>query len=75
MQSLSATQKNTIIIMLDSAHSAHSIATCTGFHTPTISRLHAKEHSELQKSTGGHPSKLSPANALKKTGLKAVVKQ
>ncbi|KIK77158.1 hypothetical protein PAXRUDRAFT_87933, partial [Paxillus rubicundulus Ve08.2h10] len=113
MQSLSTTQKNTIITMLDSAHSAHSIATSTGFHTSTISRLHTKEHSELQKFTGGHPSKLSPANvchaihlistrkaenavqitktltniinqplhyntvhqALKKTGLKAVVKQ
>ncbi|KAF9229419.1 hypothetical protein BS17DRAFT_812129 [Gyrodon lividus] len=75
--------------------------------------LHAKQHLELQKSTGGHPSNLSPANvwhaihlisthkaenavqitktltniinqplhpntvcpALKKTGLKAVVKQ
>ncbi|KAF9221302.1 hypothetical protein BS17DRAFT_677526, partial [Gyrodon lividus] len=121
--SLSATQKNTIITMLDSGHSGHSVATSTGFHTSTISRLYHlscsahlnlyKEHSELQKSTEGHPSKLSPANvhhaihlisthkaknavqitktltniinqplhpntvhqALKKTGLKAVVKQ
>ncbi|KAF9227639.1 hypothetical protein BS17DRAFT_694418 [Gyrodon lividus] len=49
-------------------HSGHSIATSTGFHTSTISRLHAKEHSDLQKSTGGHPSKLSPAN-ISKTAL------
>ncbi|KIK92927.1 hypothetical protein PAXRUDRAFT_146239 [Paxillus rubicundulus Ve08.2h10] len=62
MQSLSAIQKNTIITMLDSGHSGHSIATSTGFHTSTISRLCVKECSELQKSTGGCPSKLSPAN-------------
>ncbi|KAF9228279.1 hypothetical protein BS17DRAFT_773405, partial [Gyrodon lividus] len=63
---------NTIITMLDSGRSAHYVATstltqvpvlyCTGFHTSTISRLCAKECSELQKSTGGHPFKLSPAN-------------
>ncbi|KIK79360.1 hypothetical protein PAXRUDRAFT_769616 [Paxillus rubicundulus Ve08.2h10] len=98
--------------MLDSGHSGHSISTSTGFHTSTISRVCAKGCLELQKSTGGCPSKLSPANvchaihlistrkaenavqitktltniinqplhpntvfqALKKTGLKAVVK-
>jgi hypothetical protein len=48
--------------MLDAGHSAHSIAFITGVHSSTISRLHSKEHSELQKSSGGHPTKLSPAN-------------
>ena len=48
--------------MLDAGHSAHSIATSTGLHVSTISRLRSKERSELQKSTGGRPSKLSSAN-------------
>ena len=48
--------------MLDAGHSAHSIATSTGLHVSTISRLHSKERSELQKSTGGCPSKLSSSN-------------
>ena len=113
MRSLSATQRNTILTMLDSGHSPASIASSTGLHCSTISRLRSKECSSLQKSTGGHPSKLSPANVhhaihlistqkaenavqvtktltniinqplhpntvcqhLKKTGMKAVVKQ
>ena len=48
--------------MLDAGQSAHSIASTTGFNVSTITRLHSKEHSELQKSTGGHPLKLSPIN-------------
>ncbi|KAF8836908.1 hypothetical protein BDN67DRAFT_885708, partial [Paxillus ammoniavirescens] len=62
MRSLSSTQKNTILTMLDSGHTAHAIASSTGLNVSTISRLHAKEHSDLQKSTGGCPSKLSPTN-------------
>jgi transposase len=62
MHSLSQTQKNTILSMLDAGHSAHSIASITGVHASTISRLCSKEHSELQKSTGGRPAKLSPYN-------------
>ena len=48
--------------MLDASHSAHSIASITGVHTSTISRLCSKEHSELQKSFGGCPTKLFPTN-------------
>ena len=48
--------------MLDAGQSAHSIASTTGFNVSTISRLHSKECSKLQKSTGGCPSKLSPTN-------------
>jgi hypothetical protein len=48
--------------MLDARHSIHSVQASTGFHASTISRLHSKEHSELQKSIGGRPSKLSPSN-------------
>ncbi|KAI6021342.1 hypothetical protein BKA83DRAFT_4280955, partial [Pisolithus microcarpus] len=70
--SISATQRNTILTMLDAGHSASSIASSTGLHLSTISRLHSKEHSmlatehsTLQNSTGGCPSKLSPANVTK----------
>ena len=48
--------------MLDAGQSAHSIASATGLHALTISRLYSKEHSELQKAAGGYPSKLSSAN-------------
>ena len=48
--------------MLDVGQSAHSIASATGLHVSTISRLCSKECSELQKAAGGHPSKLSSAN-------------
>ena len=62
MRTLFLTQKNRIISMLDAGHSAHSIASTTGVHASTISRLCSKEHSELNKSSGGHPTKLSPTN-------------
>ena len=62
MQSLSTTQKSIILPQLDAGHSIHSIASSTGVGIATISRLCSKEHSSLQKSTGGHPSKLSPTN-------------
>ncbi|KIJ18249.1 hypothetical protein PAXINDRAFT_40010, partial [Paxillus involutus ATCC 200175] len=62
MWSFSSTQKNNILTMLDSGHTAHAIASTTGLNVSTISRLCAKERSDLQKSTGGRPSKLSPTN-------------
>ena len=62
MQSLFSTHKNIILTMLDAGYSSHSIASATGIHPSTISRLHSKECSELQKSVGGHPSKLSSTN-------------
>ena len=48
--------------MLDAGQSAHSIASATGLHVSTISRLCSKEHSELQKAAGGCSSKLFSAN-------------
>src|SRR6266576_3354380 len=48
--------------MLDAGHSAHSIGSITSVHTSTIFRLCSKKCSELHKSSGGHPTKLSPAN-------------
>jgi len=62
MRSLSTTQKNTILSQLDAGHSIHSIASTTGISTATISRLRSKERSDLQKSSGGRPTKLSSAN-------------
>ena len=48
--------------MLDAGQSAHSIASTTGLNVSIISRLCFKEHSELQKATGGRPLKLSSTN-------------
>src|ERR1700761_6697292 len=48
--------------MLDAGQSASSISASTGVHLSTISRLCSKEHSELQKFTGGRPKNLSPSN-------------
>src|SRR6516162_5331033 len=62
MRSLTAAQTKHILSMLDSGHSAHQISSSTGFHTGTISRLCSKHCSSLQKSLGGCPSKLTPAN-------------
>ena len=61
MQSLSATQKSTILLQLDAGHSICLIASNTGVGIATISRLCSKECANLQKSAGGHPSKLSPS--------------
>ncbi|EGO02621.1 hypothetical protein SERLA73DRAFT_70121 [Serpula lacrymans var. lacrymans S7.3] len=54
--------KKQILNLLDASQIAHFIASTTGVYVSTISRLHSKERSEPQKSVGGHPSKLSPAN-------------
>src|SRR6266576_4873165 len=62
MRTLSLTQKNCIIFMFNAGHSAHSIASTTDVHASTISRLCSKERSELNKSSGGRPTKLSPTN-------------
>ncbi|KIK91349.1 hypothetical protein PAXRUDRAFT_635430 [Paxillus rubicundulus Ve08.2h10] len=44
--------------MLDSDSSTHAIASTTSLNVSIISRLHAKECSDLQRFTGGCPSKL-----------------
>src|ERR1700679_1477532 len=62
MRTLSPAQKHHILAMLNAGHSAHSIASTTGVHASSISRLHSKECSELSKSSGGRPKKLSPVN-------------
>jgi hypothetical protein len=62
MRSLSATQRNNILSKLDAGHSDHTLSSTTGIHVSTVSSLHSKECSEVQKSSEGRPSKLSPAN-------------
>ena len=62
MRSLSSTLKQTILTRLDAGHSASSIASTTQASLASIFRLHSKQRSELQKSIGGHSSKLSPGN-------------
>ena len=51
--------KNTILSQLDAGHSIHSITASIDVAIATISRLHSKKCSDLQKSAGGCPSKLS----------------
>ena len=62
MRTLSLTQKNCILFMLDAGHSTHHIGSITGIHASTIFRLCSKECSELHKSSGGRPTKLSSTN-------------
>ena len=62
MRSLSLTQQQHILILLDSNYSAHQIATIIDCSVSTISRLRSKHRSNLSKSYGGRPSKLSSHN-------------
>ena len=61
MRSLSCTQKHTILSQLDAGDFIHTIASTTSVITGTTSMLHSNKHSDLQKSTGGCPTKLSSA--------------
>ena len=63
MQPLSASQRNHILSLFNSGHSAHQISSLTGVHHTTISKLRRQHHPYLQKSSGGRPRKLSEANA------------
>jgi len=62
MRSLSPTLTQHILHLLDSGKSAHEISDSSKVHTSTICRLHSKHRSSLQKSSGGYPSLLFPAN-------------
>jgi transposase len=62
MRSLSQTQQNNILSLIDSNHSVRHIASITHVHPSTISRLRSKHRSTLQKSSGGRPAKLSPSD-------------
>ena len=62
MKCISANQKATILAQLDAGHSSHSISSSLGIHYSTVCRIWTQEHPDLEKSAGGHPSKLSLAN-------------
>jgi len=62
MKPLSPAQCNHILSLLDAGQSAHQISSKIVIHTSTITRLHLRHHPHLHKSSGGHPSKLSPAD-------------
>src|SRR6266436_2779059 len=48
--------------VLNSGHSAHQISSLTGHHTSTITHIWSKHCPHVPKSSGGHPSKLSPTD-------------
>ena len=62
VRSLSLTQQNTILSLLDSGHSGEAIAKQVDVSPSAVSKLHSKKHSTLPKAIGGHPSKLSSTN-------------
>ena len=62
MQKLSIAQTLYIITLLDSGLSGAQIHNKTGFSSATISHIHSQHHSNLPKSYGGCPAKLTMAN-------------
>ena len=62
MQPIPVIHQNQILSMLDAGHSAGKIASATGYHISTISRLRSQHCSHIPKSAGGRPSKLSSTN-------------
>ena len=62
VRSLSLTQQNTILSLLDSGHSGEAIAKRTGVSPSAISKLCSKQCSLLPKAVRDYPSKLSPTN-------------
>ena len=62
MQPLSSANIANILALIDCDHSAHQIASITGFHPSTITCVWSKHRSHIPKPSGGRPSKLSPTN-------------
>ena len=62
MKSLSIDQTNQIISCLDLGQSTHQISLTTGVNHSTISRIHSKLRPDLPKSSGGHPSIITPTD-------------
>src|SRR5712672_2572397 len=56
--------KNHILSMLDAGHSVYYNAFAADVHAFTMSKLCSRKHSELQKYTGGCPTKIPPPNIL-----------
>jgi hypothetical protein len=62
MKSTSTAKVKHILSLLDSGKDGYAAAKSAGVSPSTISRIHKKHRSSLQKSLGGCPAKLSPAN-------------
>ena len=62
MHALSALELEKIIHLIDSGHSNHHIASVTGHSTATIHCIWSTHCPDTPKSSGGRPSKLSPAD-------------
>ena len=59
MKDTSSAKVNLVLSLLDSGHTGYQISSQTGLSTGTISKICSKHCSNLPKSSGGHPSKLS----------------
>ena len=62
MRPLSVDKLNIVIFRLHSGQTSCPISFSTGFRIGTISKIHSEHCSDLPKSSGGYPVKLSPAN-------------
>ena len=62
MNLLTPALQHHILCLLDSGHSCYQISSQSDISNATISTLHSKHCPNLQKSSGGHPTKLSKTN-------------
>ena len=62
MRPLSVYKLNIAISKLHTGQTTCQISSSTGFSIGTISNIHSEHLSDLLKSSGGYPVKLSPAN-------------
>src|SRR5882762_6842102 len=62
MKAVSPGKLNHILSLLDAGQSTHRISSITGVDQSTVSRISCKHRSHLPKSSGGRPSKLTPAD-------------
>ena len=62
MRKVTTAQTNHVLALLDSGTSGAKISQELGLGLGTISRIRSQHRSNLPKSSGGRPTKLSPAN-------------
>ena len=62
MRPLSVDKLNIVISRLHSDQTTCQISSSTGFSIGTITKIHSEHLSDLPKSSGGYPVRLSPAN-------------
>ena len=62
MRPLSVDKLNIVIYRLHSGQTTCQISSSTGFTIGTITKIHSEHFSDLPKSSGNYPVKLSPAN-------------